>query len=224
MRKIFNILLFAILCLFCIMPEAMADTNYTANTTINIRAKADKNGKVLGKVQAGDTISVSSIEGDWAAIDFKGKTAYVSKEYITEAKQVAPLWLRIIIAVIGVIIVLYDFFKRGNYTLALHIGLPLILSMIFGDYVLWIAAFLFFGEAIAGQYAKHNYVSVRTKSGTLDKRIKNNVDEKTLRQYDAADRIYNSEVDSKHATGCLGLIFIVLLIVAVKYSGYYFKF
>lgn len=84
MKRAINILLFTMLCLFCIMPDAMADTNYTANTTINIRAKADKSGKVLGKVQAGDTISVSSIEGDWAAIDFKGKTAYVSKEYITE--------------------------------------------------------------------------------------------------------------------------------------------
>lgn len=82
--KIFNILIFTLLCLFCIMPDAMADSNYTANTTINIRAKADKSGKVLGKVQAGDTISVSSIEGDWAAIDFNGKTAYVSKEYITK--------------------------------------------------------------------------------------------------------------------------------------------
>lgn len=84
MRKRFNIILLTLLCLFCIMPDAMADTNYTANTTINIRAKADKSGKVLGKVQAGDIISVSSIEGDWAAIDFNGKTAYVSKEYITK--------------------------------------------------------------------------------------------------------------------------------------------
>ena len=84
MKRAINILLFTMLCLFCIMPDAMADTSYTANTTINIRAKADKSGKVLGKVQAGDTISVSSIEGDWAAIDFNGKTAYVSKEYITK--------------------------------------------------------------------------------------------------------------------------------------------
>ena len=84
MKRAINILLFTMLCLFCIIPDAMADTSYTANTALNIRAKADKNGKVLGKVQAGDTISVSSIEGDWAAIDFNGKTAYVSKEYITK--------------------------------------------------------------------------------------------------------------------------------------------
>ena len=90
MRKRFNIIMLTLLCLFCIMPDAMADTNYTANTTINIRAKADKSGKVLGKVQAGDIISVSSIEGDWAAIDFNGKTAYVSKEYITKVEEEEP--------------------------------------------------------------------------------------------------------------------------------------
>ena len=50
---------------------------------VNVRAKATKNSKLLGKAQKGDLYAVLGKSGNWIKIDFNGKTGYVYKRYIS---------------------------------------------------------------------------------------------------------------------------------------------
>lgn len=53
------------------------------NTHVNIRAKATKNSTLLGTAKNGATFTVQGRSGNWIKIDYKGKTGYVYKKYIT---------------------------------------------------------------------------------------------------------------------------------------------
>lgn len=50
---------------------------------LNIRDKASANGKILGKLNKNDTIEVYSFSGSWATVNYKGKKAYVHKNYLS---------------------------------------------------------------------------------------------------------------------------------------------
>ena len=52
-------------------------------THVNIRAKATKYSTLLGTAKNGATFTVQGRSGNWIIIDYKGKTGYVYKKYIT---------------------------------------------------------------------------------------------------------------------------------------------
>ena len=52
------------------------------NTSVNIRAKATKNSKLLGTATNGETFTVKGKSGNWIKIDFNGEIGYVYKKYI----------------------------------------------------------------------------------------------------------------------------------------------
>ena len=51
-------------------------------TQVNVRAKATKDSKLLGKAKKGETFTVLGKSGNWIKIDFSGKTGYVYKRYV----------------------------------------------------------------------------------------------------------------------------------------------
>ncbi len=53
-----------------------------AGESVNVRDKADKSGKLLGKAKKGETYTRTGINGDWTIIDFKGKTGYIKTEFL----------------------------------------------------------------------------------------------------------------------------------------------
>lgn len=53
----------------------------TANT-LNVRAKPQSDGALVGKVSKNDIVKVTENVNGWLAIDYNGKTAYVSAKYI----------------------------------------------------------------------------------------------------------------------------------------------
>jgi len=49
---------------------------------VHIRAKASKSGTRLGWAANGDTFTVQGKTGNWWKVDYKGKTAYIHKNYV----------------------------------------------------------------------------------------------------------------------------------------------
>ncbi|MDE6009535.1 MAG: SH3 domain-containing protein [Muribaculaceae bacterium] len=49
---------------------------------MNIRADGTPTATVLGTLSPGTIIEVKTVEGDWASLDYKGKTGYVATKYI----------------------------------------------------------------------------------------------------------------------------------------------
>lgn len=62
---------------------------YVNATTLNVRPTADTNGYPIGGLKWGDTVTVTSRDGDWYAIAFKGQTGYVHVQYIQNTPPVA---------------------------------------------------------------------------------------------------------------------------------------
>jgi len=55
----------------------------TVKKNVNVRASADSSSDKLGKLQAGDSVTIYATEGDFYKIDFSGKKAYVASEFVT---------------------------------------------------------------------------------------------------------------------------------------------
>ena len=51
-------------------------------TQVNVRAKATKDSKLLGKAKKGETFKITGKSGNWIKIDFNGKTGFVYKRYV----------------------------------------------------------------------------------------------------------------------------------------------
>ena len=49
---------------------------------MNVRNEASKTGSIIGTLQQGDAITVEEINGEWATVDVKGETGYVSTQYL----------------------------------------------------------------------------------------------------------------------------------------------
>ena len=69
--------------------QAKETTDYQATAYLNVRSKASKSGKILGGYAKGDTVSVYSIDGDWAKVSYNGTTAYVAAKYLGEMGSVS---------------------------------------------------------------------------------------------------------------------------------------
>ncbi len=66
---------------------AQANNAYEVTTNsadLNIRAAASTSADVLGKAAKGSVLKVVGTNGDWAEVEFDGKTAYASLQYLTQ--------------------------------------------------------------------------------------------------------------------------------------------
>ena len=69
------------------MCVRIAANTYTvsANSGLNVRESATSTSAVIGKLSHQEKVDVSSIEGEWAKISWKGQEAYVNVNYLTKA-------------------------------------------------------------------------------------------------------------------------------------------
>ena len=72
--------------LLCVAFFVNAQTQYTVSTKtiLNVRSEASADGYVIGSLQNGATIEVYEIKNNWARINYRDKTAYVSAQYIKQ--------------------------------------------------------------------------------------------------------------------------------------------
>lgn len=59
---------------------------YNTASTLNIRAKASTNGNIVGTLVKGAAVNIEGESGDFYKINYKDKTAYVAKKYISKTK------------------------------------------------------------------------------------------------------------------------------------------
>ncbi len=52
-------------------------------TTLNVRAKASTNATILGKVSKNTKLNVVAVSKNWVKVTYKGKNAYVARQYVT---------------------------------------------------------------------------------------------------------------------------------------------
>lgn len=52
------------------------------DSRLNVRAKASMSGKIIGKLYTGNKVEIKGEDGNWYKINYKGKTAYISKKYV----------------------------------------------------------------------------------------------------------------------------------------------
>lgn len=69
-------------------PEKVVSKVYSATSNLNIRSEESTDSDVIGQLAYGDTIEVTSISGDWAAVLYDGATAYAAAAYLTEGEIV----------------------------------------------------------------------------------------------------------------------------------------
>ena len=55
----------------------------TAQTTVNVRAKADQTSEKLGVIYAGDSLElIENLDGGWSKVKYEGRVGYVKSEYV----------------------------------------------------------------------------------------------------------------------------------------------
>lgn len=52
------------------------------NSRLNVRNKSSMSGKIIGKLYTGNKVEIKGEDGNWYKINYKGKTAYISKKYV----------------------------------------------------------------------------------------------------------------------------------------------
>lgn len=57
-----------------------------ATAIVNIRSKAGTDSEILGKLNPSEEISVISSENGWSKVSYNGKEAYISSNYLSNAK------------------------------------------------------------------------------------------------------------------------------------------
>lgn len=57
------------------------------NSNLNVRQQASTSGYVLGTLNNGELVEVTSIDGQWAEIEYQGTKAYISASYIQQIKE-----------------------------------------------------------------------------------------------------------------------------------------
>ena len=58
-----------------------------ASAGLRVRSEANTNSSVLGYIYTGDKVDITGESGNWYKINYNGKTAYVSKEYVKEVSE-----------------------------------------------------------------------------------------------------------------------------------------
>lgn len=79
MRKILFILM---VCVACFQSAATENYRVNAPSGLNVRTHPDKNAQVIGRLENGSNIEVVEIYDNWAQIEYKGKTSYISMQYL----------------------------------------------------------------------------------------------------------------------------------------------
>ena len=71
--------------LLCLIPlfSALATSGTITATSLNIRAKASTDSKVVGVLRQGDKVTIKETSGSWYKITANGKTGYVAKKYVS---------------------------------------------------------------------------------------------------------------------------------------------
>ncbi len=70
-------------------PVEEGKTGKITGSNINVRAAANTSGKIVGKLNTGETVSVLKEEGNWYAISYQGITAYISRDFVKiEEKEI----------------------------------------------------------------------------------------------------------------------------------------
>lgn len=59
------------------------------SSSLNVRGSASTKGSVLGSLHKGNKVDITGKTGSWYKINYKGKTGYVSKDYISVANTKA---------------------------------------------------------------------------------------------------------------------------------------
>lgn len=59
----------------------------TASGNLNIRATADANGAIAGSAAKGSFLKVKAISGDWAEVEFGGKSAFAAVKFLTKVTE-----------------------------------------------------------------------------------------------------------------------------------------
>lgn len=58
-----------------------------ASAGLRVRSEANTNSSILGYLYTGDKVDITGESGNWYKINYNGKTAYVSKEYVKEVSE-----------------------------------------------------------------------------------------------------------------------------------------
>lgn len=89
--KVIGILLLASVLISTVAFISLAKDNtvvatktYQAIDTINLRSRPNASSKILGSVQKGEIVQVSSIENGWAKVQLNSMTAYVNSSNLQE--------------------------------------------------------------------------------------------------------------------------------------------
>ena len=79
--------IFTLLMLLIVAAGSFAKTYKVTASKLNVRNSPDKSGQVIGSVTQDTEVEVVSIEDGWAEIKYKGRTAYISAQYIAPVKK-----------------------------------------------------------------------------------------------------------------------------------------
>ena len=67
-----------------ISADYTKDTYYVTANVLNVRAGANTDSEILGKLKQDDVIETThQVENDWIQFEYNGKTAYVHVPYLT---------------------------------------------------------------------------------------------------------------------------------------------
>lgn len=65
---------------------SLTETTMYATSSLNVRCDRGTGSEILGKLSAGDPVSVTSIDDGWAAIIYNGVSAYVASNYLSNSQ------------------------------------------------------------------------------------------------------------------------------------------
>ncbi|OQY02357.1 MAG: hypothetical protein B6I20_06925 [Bacteroidetes bacterium 4572_117] len=71
--------------------DMSAENMYVISNGVNVRLQAEKDALKMGRIDYGTKLLVYKIENEWAEVLVEGQKAYVSKDYIVDAKTFAML-------------------------------------------------------------------------------------------------------------------------------------
>ena len=57
------------------------------SSSLNIRAEAHSNSKIIGKLVRGEHIDVLSTKGEWALVKYSSQDAYINLKYISPVPE-----------------------------------------------------------------------------------------------------------------------------------------
>ncbi len=75
--------------ILCLIPlfSALAQSGTVTASSLNMRAKASTESKVVGVLREGDKVTIRETSGSWYKVTSNGKTGYVAKKYISTSSS-----------------------------------------------------------------------------------------------------------------------------------------